>query len=122
MAWYGVHVVMAVRFKDGNQNDFPAWENVYLVEAGNSDEAEQKAVSIGRSREGDSSGTFQWNGRPASWKFAGIRRAIEISNDRSKENEPGDGAEVTYQTIAFRDEKDLQAYVSGEQITLTVVD
>lgn len=122
MAWYGVHVIMAVRFKDGNQDSFPAWENIYLIEATDAKEAENKAKSIGHNNEGDSAGTFQWNDRPAAWRFAGVRRIIEISDDKSLRNEPGDGVEVTYQTLEFDEEAELRAYADGGPATLRAID
>ena len=113
MPWYGVHVVMAVRFKDGNQNEFPAWENVYLVEAGNPMLADKKGQKIGQQFEGDSKGTFQWNGRPASWVFVGVRKSVEISGRAPLKNEPGDGTEVTYNTLEFDGEQGLRDYARG---------
>jgi hypothetical protein len=122
MAWYGVHVVMAVRFKDGNQDSFPAWENVYLVNANDPTEAENKAAKLGADNEGDSSGTFRRGDRPASWKYVGIRKTIEISNARSKDNVPADGVEITYQTLQFRDEQRLRDYAEGKEVDLRAID
>lgn len=122
MAWYGVHVVMAVRFKDGNQDSYPVWENVYLVHANDPSEAEAKAAKLGADNEGDSSGSFRWDDRPASWQYVGIRKAIEISNSRSKENVPEDGVEITYQTLEFSSEQHLRDYVEGQQVNLKAID
>ncbi|MGH8550157.1 MAG: DUF4288 domain-containing protein [Methylococcales bacterium] len=122
MTWYGVHVIMAVRFKDGNQNAFPAWENVYLVHATSSDEAEAKAAAIGRENEGDSSGTFNWDDRPATWVYVGVRKIIEISNALAMANEPSDGVEITYSTLEFKSEDTLKQYASGESTELTAVE
>jgi hypothetical protein len=122
MAWYGVHVVMAVRFKDGKQKKFPAWENVYLIQAADSKEAEEKGMKIGKENEGDSSGTFHWNNVPASWEFVGIRKVLEISNARSAGNKPEDGVEVTYQTVEFTEEDALQNYAEGGAVSLKVID
>jgi hypothetical protein len=122
MKWYGVHVLMAVRFRDGDQKTFPAWENVYLIQAKDGDEAETKAAAIGKQNEGDSSGTFTWDDRPASWIYAGVRKVIEISNATSTGNEPSDGAEVTYATLEFNSEQALKGYAAGESAELRVVD
>ncbi len=122
MAWYGVHVVMAVRFKDGIQDAYPAWENVYLIRADDSDEATQKAEAIGKQNEGDSSGTFHWNDRPAEWVFRGVRKVIEVANSRSTTNTADDGAEVTYQTIEFDNEKTLTNYIDGKPAIVKIVD
>ena len=113
---------MEVRFKDGNQDAHPAWENIYLINAKDVEQAEAKAIALGRDSEGDSSGTFTWNDRPASWVFAGIRKIIEISNAASRVNEPEDGSEITYSTLAFDSEEALKGYASGESVELTAVD
>ena len=123
MAWYGVHVIMAVRFKSGNQASFPAWENVYLIQAADAAEAEAKATKIGRDNEGDSSGTFHWKDRPASWQYVGIRKTIEISDPQiGRHNAPADGVEVTYQTLEFAKEKDLKHYAAGESVSAKMID
>ena len=122
MKWYGVHVVMAVRFKDGNQEIFPAWENVYLVHAQDGPDAEAKAAAIGNSNQGDSSGTFTWDERPASWVYMGVRKMIEVSNAASTVNELGDGAEVTYSTLEFATEQALMLYASGEPTELRAIE
>jgi hypothetical protein len=122
MAWYGAHIIMTVRFKDGKQDSFPAWENVHLIEAKDPKEAEAKAASIGRESEGDSSGTFHWSDRPARWEFAGIRRIIEIANEKSSAGGPTDGAEITYQTVEFETEESLLDYAAGRPAILKVID
>jgi hypothetical protein len=30
--WYTAHVIMYFKFKEGNQDSFTVWENVFLVE------------------------------------------------------------------------------------------
>jgi len=122
MPWYGVHVVMAVRFKDGVQNEFPAWENVYLVEAGNPMLAEKKGRKIGEEFEGDSKGTFKWHGRPARWLFAGVRKSVEVSGRAPLKNEPGDGTEVSYSTLEFDGEQSLRDYASGRPAAPKAID
>jgi hypothetical protein len=122
MAWYGVHVVMVVRFKEGGQVYFPAWENVYLIGAVDSDEAAEKAASIGKENEGDSNGTFHWDERPAEWVCEGVRKIIEVTSPRSSTNEPEDGTEVTYQTLEFASEDALKDYMDGVATTVKVVD
>ncbi len=122
MKWFGVHVIMAVRFKDGKQDSHPAWENVFLVQAVDFDQAEEKAIALGKKNEGDSSGTFTWNDRAAVWVCAGIRKCTEISSSSTATNEPADGAEITYSTLEFKSEDSLRRYCSGEATELTAVE
>jgi hypothetical protein len=113
MPWYGVHVVMAVRFKDGNQNAFPAWENVFLVEAANPAAAEKKGQKLGQGIAGDAGATLQWSGRPARWDFVGVRKSVEVSGKAPLKNEPGDGSEITYSKLEFDAEQALRDYAGG---------
>ena len=115
MAWYAAHIVMSVRFKDGNQDSYPFWENIILIEAASDEEAERKAGKKGRESEGDSSGSFQWNDRPATWVFAGVRKIIacEDSGDR-----PGDGSEITYSEMAVDSQEALDKLVKGEPVAV----
>ena len=122
MPWYGVHVVMAVRFKDGNQNAFPAWENVYLIEAGNPVLAEKKGHKFGQKMSGDSKGSLQWNGRPARWEFAGVRKSVEITGKAPLKDEPGDGTEVTYSKLEFDGDQALRNYARGLSATPKTID
>jgi hypothetical protein len=122
MPWYGVNVVMAVRFKDGNQNAFPAWENVYLVEAGTPALAEKKGQKLGQEITGDAGGTLQWNGRPARWEFAGVRKSVEISGKAPLKEEPGDGTEVSYSKLEFGGEQALRDYARGMSATPKSID
>lgn len=116
MSWFSCHVVMSVRFKDGVQENFPAWENIYLVEAQDGEAAADKAERIGLSLEGDSSGTFEWDERPAKWVFAGVRKCMEIVHPTEQANEPTDGAELTYIDLRFEGEEDLRAFVEGDEV------
>jgi hypothetical protein len=66
MTWYAAHIVMAVKFKRGEQNRFPVWENIVLISAESEEEAFAKAEERGRCEEGDDGGTFTWGDRPAT--------------------------------------------------------
>jgi Domain of unknown function (DUF4288) len=114
MSWFACHVVMSVRFKEGAQDSFPVWENIYLVEAADGDEAADKSKQIGLSLEGDSSGTFEWDERPARWVFAGVRKCMQLVHPIRQENEPTDGVELTYSELRFEDEENLKAFVEGD--------
>ena len=63
--WFAAHVIMYFRFTDGNQDRFPVWENVFLVQAPSPEEAHARAVRMGQGEEGDSGGSLRYDGRPA---------------------------------------------------------
>ncbi len=102
---------------------FTAYENTYLVEAENADEAFSKSESIGASLEGDAHGSFSWNGVPAKLVFfRGVRKCVEVSSPRSIQNLPEDGTELTYSLIDFKDQNDLRSYVEGASVSVNIVE
>ena len=118
MTWFAASVILHVRFKDGNQSKFPVWENVLLIDSATASEALMRAESIGKNGEGDSGGSFTWEGRPAEWICAGVRKLVAVSNPDDIEDAPGDGAEITYSQFEVDDEASLQRLARGEEVNL----
>lgn len=104
---------MYVRFKDGNQDKFPVWENIVLIDAKTDKEAHGKAKLIALDSEGDSSGSFTWEDRPATWVYGGIRKLILTENPDKK---PSHGAEVTYSQFEVDSEDSLSKLIDGEVV------
>jgi hypothetical protein len=119
MAWYAASIILFVNFKDGKQDKFPVWENVVLVEAEDEGAALSRAELLGRAEAGDADGSMTWDGRPASWCFAGIRKLLTVSNPRSVSNEPADGAEVSYSEFIVENQRDLDKLVRGQEVKIT---
>lgn len=115
MPWYAASAIMFVKYKDANQDTYPVWENVHLIEATTPEEAEEKAIRRAKENEGDASGSFFWNERPATWVFAGLRKLLTVSLPDSGKNEL-DGAEVTFSEFVVTTEADLNALVNGEDV------
>jgi len=115
MPWYAASAIMFVKYKDGNQNNYPIWENVHLVEAATPEEAEKKAIKRAKEDEGDSSGSFKWEERPATWVFAGLRKLLTVSHPNLDEKEL-DGAEVSFSEYEVSTEADLNSLVNGEDV------
>ncbi|GAB2876451.1 hypothetical protein GCM10027277_52330 [Pseudoduganella ginsengisoli] len=115
MEWFAAHIVLRVVFKTQNQSTFPAWENVYLIEAPDEDIALSKAESIGLSLERDGDCSFEWNGQPARWSFCGVRKLISLVSATDPENKPTDGCEVTYASFEFESEKAVEDFVNCEE-------
>ena len=113
--WYAAHIVMAVKLLDGEQTEFPIWENIILISAISDDEAYDKAEIRARKDEGDDD--FTWGGIPAKWEFAGIRKIVSCVDP---EQRPDDGTEFTYSTLTFDSEDDLNLFVDGKEVQLTI--
>ncbi len=115
MTWYAAHAIMVIKFKNGVQNKYPFWENIFLVKADSVDEAFEKAETRARQDEGDSQGSFTHEGRPASWVFGGLRRLVTCVNS---EEQPTDGTEITYSEMEVSNETDFAKLINGELVTV----
>lgn len=113
MPWFCAHIIMQTRFKDGIENVFPVWELVVLVQAGSVSEAFEKAKALGKARAGDEGGTFEYEGRPATLTYTGVRKLIECEVE---DGDPRDGTEVTYSRFELTKRDDLQRLAKGESV------
>jgi hypothetical protein len=116
--WYSAHIIMSVRFADPqDQTTYPVWENVVLIKAPTEDAAWQRAEEVGRGDETDGTDGFQWKGKPARWVFAGVRKVIECRSS-APDDQPIDGAEVSYSQIVLPDKEALTKLVNGRPVTV----
>ena len=121
MAWFAAHAIMYVRFKDGRQDHYPVWENVLLIEAPDINDAESMARDRARQDEGDSDGTFQWEDRPATWVFAGLRKTVRVAHQRVT-SKLASGDEVTYSEFSVPNEAALRRLIAGENVAVEYVE
>jgi hypothetical protein len=113
MPWYVAHAIMWVRFNDGHQDKYPVWENLLLFEAPSDNVAHQKAQQRAREDEGDSKGTLRWEGRPATWCYAGIRKLVRCQDDI-----PQSGTELTYSRYEVATEEALARLANGRPVAV----
>jgi hypothetical protein len=119
MTWYAAHLVMVVEYKHGRQTRFPVWENIVLVRAASVDEAFAKAEKRGQEDAGDDDDSFHWEGRPARWVFAGVRKLTTCEDPGQR---PGDGTEVTYLEMELPSREMLEKYIAGEPVSVKLMD
>ena len=124
MTWYAAHSIMYVKFKDGNQDKYPIWENIILIEASSSDEAWDKAEIRAREDEDEDEnprGESFWEGRPFKFVFAGIRKLVSCMDKEiflNEENSPTHGTEITYSQMEFPDFDSLSKFLKGEEVSV----
>ncbi|MCB0625153.1 MAG: DUF4288 domain-containing protein [Saprospiraceae bacterium] len=116
MTWYSASAIFYFEYKDGKQDDYLVWENVYLLEASSVDEARSKAESYARQYEGDSSGTLQLDGRAVTQRYCGLRKLMEARNSICLTEGSLEGAEVTFSKFLVKDRKSLDRLTSGESV------
>jgi len=117
MSWFAASAIMYIKFKDGNQDSYPIWENVFLVEAETPEKAEEKAIELAKQDEGDSENSLTWKDRPATWVFGGLRKLLTVSHPDVGENK-FDGAEITFSEFEVQDKKTFQEYLDGNDVTI----
>ena|SRR5712691_3321562 len=116
MTWYAAHAVLSVVFKDGNQDHIPLWENVYLIQADSSDAAFDAAEACVRQFESVVDESFTFEGRPARWRFRGIRKMIACDVD--ERGNLFSGSEATFLQMELKSEEELRAFLELETVTL----
>ncbi|MBP6822211.1 MAG: DUF4288 domain-containing protein [Acidobacteria bacterium] len=121
MPWYAAHAIMYFKLKSHIQDCFTVWENVYLIEAPNSDEALVKAEVWAKEHEGDDDNSLRIGGQPATLVFAGIRKLITVSH-WDKEGQLCSQDEVTYSEFQVPDEETVLRLGKGEEVTIDYIE
>lgn len=126
MPWYAAHLICYFQFQDGNQDTYPVWEHVVLIEAASFEAATQEASRIGREAYAYTTdhGTT-WEGRPVNQVFAGVRKVIscddtvplsQIPGPESASWRPHHGTEITYLQLEVSTAEALQQLVAGDPV------
>jgi hypothetical protein len=117
MAWFAAHAIMYFKLKSGEQDRFTIWDNVYLIEAEDIDEAWEKAEARAKQEEGDDDGSLLLDEQPAAVVFAGIRTMSEVAHGE-EEGQLRSGDEITYSEFQVSDEESVRRLVNGEEVSV----
>ncbi len=117
MPYYATHIIMYIKFKDREQDIFPIYEDVILVEADDVEKAEEIAIKHGKDSEGDSNNSLKWEGYPSTFIFGGIRKIIECNFDQNLESLK-EGIEVTYSQMELKSKENLDKLINGEEVNI----
>lgn len=124
MTWYTASIIISCRLKEGRQEVFPVYENFTLFKAGSRKEAFEKAVLYAKEY-AEIDDQLQMNGKPAYWKFEGIRKLVEIRNYLSDEldaERPENGVEVSSSYMEVDSEEELSDLAEGKAVGVRYVD
>jgi hypothetical protein len=120
--YYIAHIIIWVRYKDENQNEYPVWENIYLIRADTEEEAWDKAEREGRGYP-SSKDDLTVDGRPAEWVYGGVRKVIHsISGDSMNvqiDFMHEDVAELTWNEFTVPDRESLDKLISGDSVNVS---
>ncbi len=125
MTWYGASIITTIIVKEGTQDVFPVFEDVYLIEAENREFAYEKAKNLGLQIQ-NADDTLQFNGIPAKCEFLGIRKLRSIYNGAETgdvdTSPPVSGAEITHSYFEISNKEDLKKFAEGKRINVDYLD
>jgi uncharacterized protein DUF4288 len=124
MTWYAAHVIVSVRPVKPRKGDIDVYENVFLIEASNEDEATDKARKFAEASVVKDD-TLTVDGEPAALSFVGIRKVISVSNPwplNQDGDRPVDGSEITYSLFRLKDEQALTKLVSAKEVVIHYIE
>ncbi len=112
--WYCAHAIFYFQYE--RQESFLLHENVYLIEARDDEQALLDAKKLAMESEDLSEdGHLEVDGNKASYRFAGIRKLIEVQVDSDKTNRKLDsGVELTYSVLAVDSLAEVEQLARGE--------
>jgi hypothetical protein len=113
MPWYAAHAIVYFQFKEGPQDGYLVWENVYLVRAEDPQQAYALAEGYARADEGDSQGSLKIDDRPARLVFGGIRKLVTVSHVGPGET-LASGDELTYSEYQVATPEALRRLIDDE--------
>jgi hypothetical protein len=115
--WYAAHLIMSLKYDEpGDQTVYPIWENVVLIRADSDEDAERKATRIGREDEESGDEKLRWDGKPAHWVFAGVRKLIQCRTPDDPDDRLRNGTEVTYSQMILDSPDGVSKLVRGEPV------
>lgn len=118
MKWFAAHCILYTKFLDNIQDVYPTWENIYVIQANDYEEAYQKAVDVARNAEEKEYSSSKVNDRPVLWTFADIRKIAEIIGMDDKEIT--DGCVITSTDYLIHKEKLLERFINTDDKSMWV--
>ncbi len=122
MTWYAAHVVLSIHPKEKGAS-ITMYENVFLIEAIDANEAKQIAEDVGRKSVVGYS-DLEIDGAPTTCVFEGVRKIINVSNPfplDQDEDRPVSGTEITYTEFQAKTSKDIERFMIGREVDLKYV-
>jgi|HubBroStandDraft_1064217.scaffolds.fasta_scaffold373820_1 hypothetical protein len=123
MTWFVASIVSVIEIIDGEQEEFPIYEDFYLFEAQSEIELQDKIKS--QMTLINTTGKCYLQGVPARQKCIGIRKIRSIYNDlpgHIDKDPPGDRSEVSHSFFVAFSREDVELFAAGHAVTLRCVD
>lgn len=123
MTWFVASVVSCIEKVSAPQDEYPVFEDFYLIEASSQEELDRKVRSIADLV--DKAGDCRYEGHAAKQKFAGVRKIRSIYNEPPKDldaDPPGDGTELSHSYFVASTKEDVAKFASGQVVRMLCVD
>jgi len=125
MAWFVSHAILCLEPIEEPRDNFLIWENLHLVEASDPDKAwtlaeergARDATPAGQEFLPDGSPDNRLDGRPARWRFVGVRKLISVSHD-GEEGILRPGDELSYNEFLADTGAEVEAFARGDEVVL----
>ena len=122
MTWYVASIISCIEIVDGEQPEYPVYEDFYLFEAYSKTELDEKISNMIRLN--DEAGDCRLDGKPARQRCIGVRKIRSVYNETPDidENRPGDGTELTHSFYMASSLHDAELFARGSSVILRCVD
>jgi hypothetical protein len=125
MAWYVAHAILSLEHLEEPRDRFLVWENLLIIEAVDSEqawEAAERRAAQDATPEGsdflpDGRPATLFDGRPARWRYVGVRKVVSVSHD-TEDGVLHSGDEVSYNEFEMTSIGQVEALARGEEIVV----
>lgn len=124
MIWFTASLITTIKVIDEEQDTIPVFEDFFLIEAIDREEAIREAKRIGKEHESIDDKLFL-NGKPAKRIFMGIRKIRSVYNTAPSDidfERPGNGTELTHSYYEVRNFNDAEKLANGESVNILYID
>ena len=117
MSWFMAHAIFCVKLKEDAQEEYPIWENIYLIEATSSDEALLLAEKCALENEAACK-EMTYDDKPALFVFKGIRKVNSVHHFEEFEGPLKSGDEVTHSRYEVASEIEVDDLANGKAVNV----
>jgi hypothetical protein len=125
MPWFVSHAILSLETIEEPRDSFMVWENLHLIEAPDPDRAwdlaneraSRDATPEGEEFQADGRASDTIDGRPARWRFVGIRKLVTVSHEHEGDV-LGPGDELSYNEFEADSLDEVEAFAQGDAVTL----
>jgi hypothetical protein len=123
MTWFVASIVSVIQSDSGVQDDYPIYEDHYLVEASSKDELDKKVDEIAKTI--DAAGECEYKGEKARQICIGVRKIRSVYNPTPLDidaDRPTSGTELTHSFLVTSSLEEAKSFADGGAVQIWCVD